>query len=153
MITKSSQTFITAYGLYVKDGKKAVVEAILNFVFSIAYIKLFNMGVSGVILGTITSNILANWYEPYIVLKYGIKIQSRIKKIIIKLVSYLIIICISMLSEYILINKYFAINNFIDLILISILTLFVSLVLFVLIFGWNKNFRFIISLVKRIVKK
>ncbi|HIX02388.1 MAG TPA: oligosaccharide flippase family protein [Candidatus Ligilactobacillus excrementigallinarum] len=147
------QTFITAYGLYVKDGKKAVVEAILNFVFSIAYIKLFNMGVSGVILGTITSNILANWYEPYIVLKYGIKIQSRIKKIIIKLVSYLIIICISMLSEYILINKYFAINNFIDLILISILTLFVSLVLFVLIFGWNKNFRFIISLVKRIVKK
>lgn len=144
------QTFITAYGLYVKDGKKAILEAFFNFIFSIFYIKYFNLGISGVILGTITSNIVANWYEPYIILKYGIKIKKKFFILIRKIINYLVVIILSMISISWIVNNLINLNNLIIFIVGSILTFIISILLFILFFGKNKQFKYIINIIKKV---
>lgn len=147
------QTFITAYGLYVKDGKKAVVEAVLNFVFSLIYINIFKMGISGVILGTITSNILANWYEPYIILKYGMQLPEYFAKTLRRVVMYLIVIILTMLVVNVILSKFIIVNNFLVLLGEAILVFIVSFELFILFFGRNENFKFIINILNGIIRR
>lgn len=147
------QTFITAYGLYVKDGKKAVVEAIFNFVFSLIYIKYCQMGVAGVILGTITSNVLVNWYEPYIILKYGIGIKEKFVPFIFKVCMYIGMVLFSMLVAWLVINKFIIVHSFIEFLIQAIVTLGISLVMFVIIMGHGKHFNFLLGTFLKILKR
>ncbi|MBS4462459.1 MULTISPECIES: transporter [unclassified Facklamia] len=63
-----------AYGLYWESRHKPIVEAVLNLVISLLFLVVFKWGISGILLGTICSNVLTNsWFEPYIIFKYGLK--------------------------------------------------------------------------------
>ena len=64
--------FREAMGLFWYDRYKAVAEAIINLVVSIALVK--NYGVAGIFLGTIISTLTTCfWVEPYVLMRYGIK--------------------------------------------------------------------------------
>lgn len=66
-------TFIDAYGLQWIQRWKSIIESSMNILFSFVFLLVFNLGLRGIILGTILSTLLTvSWYEPYIVLKYGI---------------------------------------------------------------------------------
>ena len=145
-------SFVTAYGLYAKDGVKAVIEAIFNLVLSIVYVKCFKLGVNGIILGTITSNIICNWYEPYVVIKYGMRIEGKFKEFILLFVKYLVIDTVLMIIVNIAINKFFVVHNFIQLVLQGIVTLTVAIILLLIFWGKNQYFTFIVELLKRILK-
>ena len=147
------QAFITAHGLYVKDGKKAVIEAIFNFAFSLIYIKYCHMGVAGVVLGTITSNVLVNWYEPYIVLKYGIGIEKKFIPFIFKICAYIGIVIFSMLAIWWTINKFMIIHSFTELIVQSIITLGISLGIFVIIAGHGEHFNFLLEILAKVIRR
>lgn len=144
-------SFVGAYGLYARDGVKSVIEAVLNLSISIFYVKILNMGVNGIILGTITSNILCNWYEPYVVIRYGMRISSRFKEFILIFIGYLLLDIVVMLGVYRILSNLFIVRNFIQLFCLGFLTLLSSFVLFVLIFGRNKYFKFLVNLVKKVV--
>lgn len=144
--------FVTAYGLYAKDGVKAVIEAIVNLGFSIFYIKYLNLGVSGIILGTITSNILCNWYEPFIVIRYGMRLKEKFINFIFIFIKYLLIDAIVM----IIIQKIVSLINITGLlgvILGGIASLGVALLTFVILFNRNQDFSFLLSIIQKIIKR
>ena len=144
-------TFVTAYGLYPRDGIKAVIEAILNFVLSVIYIKFCHLGVAGVILGTISSNILANWYEPYMIFKYGINKGNELPKFYTKCISYMLLIIAMMLIAAHFLPILVPIKGIIGFGILAIITVLFAIISFVILFGKNSYFNFLVSILKRIV--
>lgn len=145
-------SFVTAYGLYARDGVKAVIEAVINLIFSIIYIKYMHLGVNGVILGTITSNFLCNWYEPYIVIKYGMRIKNKFFKFICLFLGYLIFDSGMMVLIQFFIQK-IKIGGIIGILILGSVSMISSLVSFVIVFCWNKDFNFLMKLIKKITCK
>ena len=64
--------FREALGLFWHDRYKALAEAIINLVVSLILVRRF--GVAGIIGGTIISSLLTCvWFEPYVLMRYGIE--------------------------------------------------------------------------------
>lgn len=62
-------SFINSSGLFVKDKIRTILEAGLNLVISVILAK--KIGITGVIIGTIISNLLTSWWRvPYLAYKY-----------------------------------------------------------------------------------
>ena len=60
--------YIDSVGLFWYVRWKTVAEAALNLFFSIVLAKYCNLGIYGIVLGTIISNLFTNfWWEPYVV--------------------------------------------------------------------------------------
>lgn len=77
-LRQANINFTNAYGLYWEQRLKSVVESVVNFVVSLVLIIVFHAGIDSVILGNLASNLLVNaWWEPVIVLKYGLKSSKR----------------------------------------------------------------------------
>lgn len=71
--------FQIAHSLFWQQRYKSLFEAGTNLFFSIIFVKIFNLSILGVVLGTIVSNLLINtWWEPLIVFKSGF--HSSMKK-------------------------------------------------------------------------
>ena len=69
---------ISIYGLSYEQNKKVLVEITLNIVLSLYYLVVLDLGVAGILLGTICSTVLTCiWYEPYSAFKYGIKSSAK----------------------------------------------------------------------------
>ncbi|KRL04571.1 lipopolysaccharide biosynthesis protein [Liquorilactobacillus oeni] len=70
-------TFITSYGLFDRIGVKSVIEALVNVGLSLIFVLVFKLGIIGVFIGTLCTNLFVNlWYEPLVVLRHGIKIPE-----------------------------------------------------------------------------
>lgn len=58
---------INSYGLFWGYRYKSIIEAIVNFGISWVLVYNYNLGLNGVLLGTISSNIIINsWWDPLI---------------------------------------------------------------------------------------
>lgn len=93
--------FIGGYGLYWTQKKKAIAEAILNMVLSLFFLSVLRIGISGILLGTIASNVLTNlWYEPYTIYRHGLKkpfqrfVKLFAKQVLVYGVSFLVLECL-----------------------------------------------------------
>lgn len=85
-IRQTSITFISAYGLFVPNGKKSVIEALMNLALSVMFMKMLHLGISGTLTGTIFTNILLNsWWEPLLVLKGGFSLENAFLTFYVKL--------------------------------------------------------------------
>lgn len=144
--------FVSAYGLYPKDGMKAFIEAIVNLVLSIVYAKFFKLGVAAIVLGTVSSNILVNWYEPYMIIKYGIKIKGKMLSFYLEYLSYILIDTIMMLLVHRLLSFY-VVSSILSFAILTVITIIIALISFVILFGLNKNFKFLIYVIKNVLKK
>lgn len=61
---------IDAFGLQWDIRHKAIIEAAVNAVASLVFIMTFDLGVVGVIAGTLVSNLVTNvWWEPLVIYK------------------------------------------------------------------------------------
>lgn len=73
-----SLTFIDAYGLQWVQKWKSIFESAVNIALSLFFLIFFNLGLKGILLGTIISTLITvSWYEPYIVFKHGLKKRVR----------------------------------------------------------------------------
>lgn len=71
--------YTNALGLYWEQRFKPVFEALVNLIVSLVLVGYFGMSISGVLIGTLVSNLLINaWWEPLILFKHGF--DSNIKK-------------------------------------------------------------------------
>lgn len=118
---------ISIYGLSYEQNKKVLVEIILNIVLSLYYLVVLDLGVAGILLGTICSTMLTCiWYEPYSAFKYGIKSSAKeyFKTMIKHFTVFTISIVFIILLDYFVFSK----QEF-------IVTIFMKILLYVGVFS------------------
>lgn len=63
--------FIDGCGLFWELKWKNIIEALINLIASLFFLKYLDWGIYGVLLGTLCSTIMTNlWWEPYAIYKY-----------------------------------------------------------------------------------
>lgn len=127
---QSSQIFIDVNGLFWQIKWRAACEAVLTIIFASLFLIKFDMGIDGVILGTLLVNVFINlWWEAYVVYKNIFrKNVGGFLLLQMKYVSVLIacFLCTSYASSYFQDNILgFVLKMFIALLLPNILMAFV----------------------------
>ena len=142
---------ISVYGLSYEQNKKTIAEILLNIILSLYFLSILDLGVAGILLGTIGSTILTcTWYEPYSVFKYGLKASSKeYFKTMIKhfIVAGLSILCISLLELFV-----FTEMDFIWSILIKIVLYLAILCVYVFMFRNHEGGKQIILMIQKVLK-
>ncbi|MBZ6014015.1 transporter [Leuconostoc gelidum subsp. gelidum] len=88
-LRQSIVNYTNAYGLYWYARWKPIFESLVNLIVSWTLVKYTDLGISGVLIGTITSNLLVNVvWESWIVLRYGLK--TKIRQFLFLYLSYII---------------------------------------------------------------
>lgn len=151
-IRNPSLTYIDTYGLFNKMKWKCVLEAIINFTSSLFYLKVLNLGILGVLLGTFTSNICTNfWYEPHVI--YINKFNVSTKSYFIKFFKYLFVVLLSGLVAFKLCNIVFSTIKILNFIINIIICMIVINCIFFIFFHRSKEFKYLQNIIKRVNKK
>ncbi len=136
-----------ALGLYLQAKSMAIVQGLLNLVFSLFLLK--RMGVIGVILGTTLSDMMVSmWVDPYVLYKYYFK-ESMLEYWKEYFGSALLTFGMSSLLFFISQNVFVGtISSFLLLMLICLLL--PNLLMF-LLFRKNKHFQVLLTRAKHIL--
>ena len=142
---------ISVHGLSYEQNKKVIAEILLNIFLSLYCLIVLDLGVAGILLGTIGSTILTcTWYEPYSIFKYGLKTSSKeYFKTMIQhfIVAGLSILCISLLELFI-----FTAMDFIWTIVVKIVLYLVILCVYVFVFRNHEGGKQIIFMIQKVLK-
>lgn len=139
-----------AAGLYHPDRFIPIISAIVNMVISITLVK--SLGICGVFLGTIISNILFSfWIKPLLVYKYIFKKSARkyFIDIFIKIVGIIILCLVSERMGSLIYIK----NEYIALLVKLIICTIISNGIFTIIYFKTTEFKYLISIIETVVKK
>ena len=157
-LRQSSLTFITAYGLFVANGKKSVVEAIMNFVFSLSLLVIFHLGIKGVLLGTILTNLILNsWWEPLLLFRSGFGNKELYKKFY--LLTYaanciLVLGTILVFSKIIfLIDGQLQLANLLIAVVNSLLMILFLVCFFTIFYSRTAGFKYAFKLLRRLLSR
>ena len=146
----SVEQFKSASGVYYQDRYAPLAEAIINLVVSITLVKY--MGLSGVFIGTLISNItVVFWVKPYIVYKYIF--NKSIIKYFKTYFKYLFIAIITLFVTSTITNnlKYnYDVFSFIANCLINII---VINVIYIFIFYKTEEFKYFKVIISNIINK
>ena len=142
---------ISVHGLSYEQNKKVIVEILLNIFLSLYFLMVLDLGVAGILLGTIGSTLLTcTWYEPYSVFKYGLKTSS--KEYFRTMIQHFILAGLSILF-FSLLDYYFLIQlDFIHSLVIKIILYLIVLVIYILIFRKHEGGRQIILMIQKVLK-
>lgn len=144
--------FIQSFGLFWYQRKKPIIEAIINLSVSLILLKVFNLGINGVLLGTIISSAgFVIWYEAYVVYKYALQRPVR-EYVRLFLTSIFEVIIVAALIELGLNWLIKLPSGIIEVLVKAILTLILSAVAYVALYWRRDEFRYIISVVKKLRK-
>ena len=144
-------TLISVYGLSYEQNKKVIAEILLNIFLSLYFLMVLDLGVAGILLGTIGSTILTcSWYEPYSVFKYGLKASStEYFKTMLQhfIVAGLSILFISLLDLFV-----FTAMDFIWAIVVKIVLYLAILCVYVFVFRNHEGGRQIVVMIQKVLK-
>lgn len=85
-LRKATQVFRDSLGLFWFDRYKAVVEAVLNLVFSLCFVQIW--GICGIFLGTVASTAVTSmWVEPYVL--YKKRLHAPVRRYFLHLFLYM----------------------------------------------------------------
>lgn len=147
----TSQNFISGLGLYWPLRWKSIIEALVNLACSLFFVIFLKVGILGVVLGTLISNVMINIvWEPYIVYYHGLKLPIR--KYFIKYFCYLIYAVIALIFS-LGISKIIGNINLFLLILITILCELFVIGLFLLLTRKTVEFKDYLFILKNILLK
>lgn len=134
-------------GLFKEFRIKSIVEAIVNLCVSLILLLVFDMGINGVLLGTLTSNLVTNfWFEPYIIYK---KVFSKqLVKYFGLYFKYIIFTIISAVIADIFSGYILLIGGWIGFAFDFISTVILINGIFLLIFCNTKELRYFSSIIK-----
>ena len=137
--------FKTAAGVFQQDKWLALIQGAVNLVISVALVQ--SMGLVGIYIGTLVSGLIANITKPFIIYEicFGIKAKNYFREsgkyLFAMIVVLMIIIPISnrMLNEI-------TIYSFLKM---AILIMVVYNVVFLILYGRTREFRYLIDMMKR----
>ena len=142
-----AQIVINTYGLFWQIKWKSLIEAAINLGLSFLLIAHFKLGINGVLLAALISNISTNlWWEPYVAYKIGMRVNfgSYIRSFCIDTLLFFVIIAIvSILDSYM---DNYARNIIVNMCLRFIVS--ISLICGFIWIGYRKTveFKYILSL-------
>ncbi len=130
--------FRNAYGLFYKAKYRPLVMIAINIVVSIILVHF--MGITGVVLGTITSRILTvAWLDPCIVYRYGFRKQP--KRYFIKYILFFLLFLGTSFIAYLTVNL-IPNGNFLWFILKAMICFLLTNGIFYLIFKDTDDFKY-----------
>lgn len=131
------RNYSSAYGLFWEQRLKPLFEAVVNLAVSVLLLKVFHMGIDGVLYGTIASTLLVDaWYEPIVVFKYGMLRSAR--WYFLKTGLFYIKFLIGLFSiEFI--SPWITVNNISSFIQGFFLYLFCVIITYLALFGFDKQ--------------
>ena len=140
--------FINSSGLNYLTRYKPILESVVNLVVSLILVKY--LGIIGVVIGTIVCYLVGSvWIEPVTLYKNWFKKDSKL--FFIKYIYYILLTFgVSFFIKFVL--SWFIVNSWGLLLLKLIIEFFIGLIIFILIFYKNKNFKYFINLFKNILK-
>lgn len=150
LIRNSVEQFKNASGEYYRDRYAPVIEGIMNLVISVILVNL--IGLSGVFIGTLLSNLLiVFWVKPYIVYKYVFN-KSLIEyfKLYFK---YLFIGLIPLIITMVLTDRIKSIGTPSMFILNCIINIVVINLFYLIIFWQSEEFKYFKNIVEKMIKK
>jgi O-antigen/teichoic acid export membrane protein len=148
-LRRSVLTFRDALGLFWNDRYKPIIEIVVNFVLSIVLAKLF--GLIGIFLGTFISTLtVCFWVEPFVLYKYGFK--SSVKSYFIRYIKHTILLFIIGYVTWLisLLITDLSITGFLCKLVICVT---VPNLLFIFVFWRTKEFQYLLSILKRRIKR
>ena len=152
LIRNTFITFIDAFGLFKELKLKCIAEAIINLVVSLVFVLPLEMGIYGVLLGTIVSNLATNfWYEPYLLFckKFGVSFIEYMKYF----AKYFIVTTVGATVVFYISNYLLVIQGLGGFILKGIICcLFLNLFYFV-VFRKSEEFDYVLSLIVGRIKR
>jgi O-antigen/teichoic acid export membrane protein len=142
-----STSFIDGCGLFVRDKIRPLIEAFINVVVSIVFVRL--IGIAGVFVGTIISHLCTVfWREPYLLFKYEFKRSS--KEYWGYFVKFSIVaIAISEFWVYITNNILIVDGSMLIWIIKSVFVFVISNIILIILFVRNKDLRFYFEIIMR----
>ncbi len=150
-LRNAALTFRDSMGLFWYDRYKAILEAGLNIVLSLILVRY--MGTVGVFLGTsLSMGLTSFWVEPYVLYKYGFK--SSCRDYFLRQGKYsalMAVVCL--ITDYACGVAAQAGNLFAEIFIRLILCVVISDALFLLIYCRTDNFKYVVNIVKEIIKK
>lgn len=141
---------INSYGLFWGYRYKSIVEAVVNFGISLFLVKYTNLGISGVLLGTISGNILINsWWDPLIL--FSGAFHTKITKFYFKYWGYIFLFFgLFFLENKILLGMNFMPHGVVSFLLYAIVvSILILLILLICFIGTNAEKK----IIKRIFKQ
>lgn len=134
-LRQSVINYTNAYGLYWYARWKPIFESMVNLIVSWSLVKYTDLGISGVLIGTITSNLFVNvFWESWIVLRYGLK--AKIRRFLLLYISYIVSSTITIFSTVYAVQK-FSGEKLISGILIALIAEMLAIIVFLIV---NKMF-------------
>lgn len=148
---QSMTVMIDAGGLFWYNKWKGIIEAVINLVASITLASYLNMGIRGIVLGTIISNVLTNlWWDPYVVYKYEVK-DSLVKYFFEYAKYFITLILATAVTIGLQHSIKLSIKTFIVYCMISAL---VPIIIITILYGRSENYKYCYKLViDKIIKK
>lgn len=143
----TSAVFKDAKGLFWNDRFRPLIEAGLNIVLSIIFMKI--MGLSGILIGTLLSILLTAWAQPYVLYKHGFEKSS--KKFTFKMIFDFVIFVLLSLFTYFICS--FLPQTILGFILKICICIIVPNVILCLINLKNEQFKYYLDWIKNILKK
>ena len=152
-LRQTNITFISAYGLFVPNGKKSVIEAIVNFVLSITLLRIFNLGITGVLLGTVITNMILNsWWEPLLLFRKGFNMPKEFLRFYFQFYlgnSFIMIMLIAVNSFVIkYLDKILSLPSLLTAILNSVFMVVLMTIMVVALYWKNSTFKSLMRMFK-----
>jgi len=129
-------------GIYIQDKYKDIIEAVVNLVLSLILVRF--LGISGVIIGTIISDIcVAMWYEGLVLFRDGF--ESGIKKYLLLQLNYFLLNALLLILCYFLCERLTSSlneENVLTIIVRVIICIFIPNLLYLLLFYRTDDFKY-----------
>lgn len=135
----STLTFRSSTGTYYYDRWKPLFEGVINVILSIIFVNI--IGITGVIIATILTNLLINnIVEPYVVFEYAF--YTKPKKFYVMNYTYimLFVVCLFIVQNFLITNN----NDIIELLINGSMSVMVALIPCTIMLLTNESFKSII---------
>lgn len=126
-----SQIVINTYGLFWQIKWKSLIEAAINLFCSFLFTAWLGLGIKGILMAALFSNISTSlWWEPFVAFK-GMKVP--IKFYVIEFVKNCCLFVLSIVTVYIL-SYYFICESIVAQIAINLIIVAITLLLLIVVF-------------------
>lgn len=133
--------FIDALGLQWVQRWKSIVEGLVNIIVGIICVLVFKLGISGVLIGTLVSNLLVvSWYEPFVVVRKKIS-TIKLRNLFGKMFISLIVLCAICTIMYKITGSINLNNEYVTFVVNLLVSLGISCIFIIIFLLFDKDIR------------